>query len=293
VETTPGTAWNYSGGGFMIVQLLLTDVTQQPFPDFLKRHVLDPMGMRNSAFEHPLAEEHRSVAALGYLANDSLVPGGFHVHPELAAAGLWTTPSDLGNWILAMQAAVRGDAGALLTPAMAQAMMTPGLGGWGLGVQIRGSGDTAIFTHGGSNVGYRAAFYGFVHRPSGVVVMTNGDAGAALVEEVAHAVAAEYGWPGFAPHVVTPTHLEPAVVHEWAGTYTQGAVRAIITADDDAPHIRLPGGQLPTTEPIEIIPLAHDRFITADGALTARIVRDASGAVESINIAGTTFKRVP
>lgn len=293
VEATPGTAWSYSGGGFMIVQMLLTDVTQQPFPDLLTRHVLDPMGMRNSAFEHPLAEEHRSVAALGYLANDSLVPGGFHVHPELAAAGLWTTPSDLANWILAMQAAVRGDAGALLTPAMAQAMMTPGLGGWGLGVQIRGSGDTALFTHGGANVGYRAAFYGFVHRPSGVVVMTNGDGGAALVEEVAHAVAAEYGWPGFAPHVVTPAHLEPAVVREWAGTYAQGTVRAIITVDDDASHIRLSGGDLPTTEPLEIIPLSRDRFITADGALTARIIRDAGGAIDSINIGGTPFKRLP
>lgn len=293
VEATPGTAWNYSGGGFMIVQVLLTDVTREPFPDLLKRHVIDPIGMRNSAFEHPLTEAHRGSAALGYLANDSLVPGGFHVHPELAAAGLWTTPSDLANWILAMQAAVRGDPGALLTPGMAQAMMTPGLGGWGLGVQIRGSGDTAIFTHGGANVGYRAAFYGFVHRPSGVVVMTNSDAGGALVEEVAHAVAAEYGWSGFAPHVVIPAHLEPAIVREWAGTYAQGPVRAIITIDDDMAHIRLPGGQLPTTDPLEIIPLARDRFTTADGALTARIIRDASGGIESINVAGTVLKRIP
>jgi CubicO group peptidase (beta-lactamase class C family) len=98
VDTIPGTNWRYSG--FVVTQLLLKDVTGQAFPTLMHDIVLGPIGMTRSTYEQPLPRNRIAEAAMPYRQNSQPVPGGPHVYPEMAPAGLWTTPSDLAKFPL-------------------------------------------------------------------------------------------------------------------------------------------------------------------------------------------------
>src|SRR5262249_43707111 len=108
VESMPGSRWNYSGGGYTVMQQLIIDVTGQPFPRFMREAVLRPLRMERSTFDQPLPAGRARLAATGYLADRSAVQGHWHVYPEMAAAGLWTTPSDLARFAISVQESLAG-----------------------------------------------------------------------------------------------------------------------------------------------------------------------------------------
>lgn len=202
VEFKPGYMFRYSGGGTSVVQLLLTEVTRQPFPAIMRERVLDPLEMSESSYEQPLPKDRIPRAAFGYRANGSLVVGNYHVYPEMAAAGLWTTPSDLTKVLIDIaKSAARGD-GKLLSQATANEMLTVQKGSAALGVFIHGEGESRSFRHGGANDGFRCQLIGYPSSGRGAVIMTNSDNGGAICNEILAAIAKAYGWP-------TPTvHLD-------------------------------------------------------------------------------------
>jgi CubicO group peptidase (beta-lactamase class C family) len=155
--------------------------------------VLEPLGMSGSTYEQPLPAALEPLAATGHDQRGEPIPGKWHTHPERAAAGLWTTPSDLARWIIGVQLASDGES-ALLSGSMTNAMLTAGMGGWGLGPTVTGAGHEARFGHGGSNVGFRAQATGFARRGQGAVIMTNGNNGGALAQEILAAIARVYEW---------------------------------------------------------------------------------------------------
>src|ERR1700744_100481 len=130
IDTPPGTIWRYSGGGITIMQQLMIDVTHEPFPKLMHDTVLAPIGMTHSTYEQPLPAALLPTAATPYDGQDKLVPGGAHTYPEMAAAGLWTTPSDLARFIIENQQSLQGKANHVLSQAMTKEMMTPGKGSW-------------------------------------------------------------------------------------------------------------------------------------------------------------------
>ena len=202
-DTVPGARWLYSGGGITVAQLLATDAAGEPFAPLMRRLVLEPAGMRRSTFENPLPAARHREAASGHERIDTPVPGRFHVYPEMAAAGLWTTAPDLARWAIAVTRAWRGETGGVLSPAMARQMLTVqarqqppyGTGGWGLGVAVDGAGDSLRFSHGGRDEGFVATLAMWPERGQGIVVMTNGVNGA-LMNEVVRAFREEYDIPG-------------------------------------------------------------------------------------------------
>ena len=196
VYKEPGESWQYSGGGYTIVQLLLSDIVRKPFPEIMSEMVLQPVGMNSSTYEQPLPERWHIYAASGYRGDGTKVKGNWHTYPEMAAAGLWTTPSDLGRFAIAIQRAYAGEGETVLTHAMVQQMLTPGMNNHGLGPGI--SEDGLHFGHGGANEGFRCEFMAFTEGGNGVVVMTNSDNGGKLAHEIILSIAEGYGWPGFA-----------------------------------------------------------------------------------------------
>jgi CubicO group peptidase (beta-lactamase class C family) len=90
--------FGYSGGGYAVVQQLITDVTGRPFAAAAQDLVLGPLGMTSSTFAQPLPADLRRQAARP----------DWHVYPESAAAGLWTTAGDLGRFACAVAAAAAG-----------------------------------------------------------------------------------------------------------------------------------------------------------------------------------------
>lgn len=214
LDTLPGTVWRYSGGGYTVLQLLLEDVLGKPFPDLMRELVLDPIGMKSSTFEQPLPTELSMFAARGHEREGARILSGWHDYPEMAAAGLWTTPSDLARLAIELQRALRGEEGRILSPAMAREMMTSGRGGWGLGFKIEGEEGARTFSHGGSNHGYKAQFLAFIEGGMGAIIMTNGDNGSPLAREILLSLATEYGWPGIEQEVREPGKgLDPATSH--------------------------------------------------------------------------------
>ena len=191
----PFQAYKYSGGGVTIMQLALMDLTGRPFAEFMRSTVLDQVGMSDSSYEQPLPAALSSRAARAHDGEGKSMGASWHVYPEQAAAGLWTTPGDLARFIIEVQTAVRGPKGAVLTQATASAMVCPvGVGPFGIGLSIEKRGEGWYFSHGGSNWGFRGDILGHVRKGYGVAMLTNGDNGSALINEIEARVAAAYNW---------------------------------------------------------------------------------------------------
>jgi CubicO group peptidase (beta-lactamase class C family) len=121
----------------------------------------------------------------------------------MAAAGLWTTPSDLARYCIETERSLQGKANHVLSQDLTQQMVTPGKGEYGFGLQIGGSAADPYFSHGGVNAGFESLFVAYEHHGDGAVVMTNAQGGLRLATEVMQSIATEYGWPDFRPIVHT------------------------------------------------------------------------------------------
>lgn len=276
VQRAPGGAWSYSGGGFTIVQLMMTDVTGLSFPELLRRRVLGPVGMGSSTYEQPLPPGRRDNA-VGYLADGRPVPGGFHTYPEMAAAGLWSTPTDLVRWALALQAAYDGRSAKLMSQASAKAMLTPGLGSWGLGIQVDGVGgpaDALRFLHAGDDEGFNDYLTGYMTGGRAIAVMTNGNDGLPVAMELVSAIARQYGWKGFEPTLIKPAALTDAQRAELVGSYSGGAV--VVSLQGSTIDWRT--GARHT----ELIPRGGDFFMLASSAGVVRALRDDAGRINAL-----------
>jgi CubicO group peptidase (beta-lactamase class C family) len=219
LEAVPGSRWKYSGGGYTVMQQLLLDVSHRPFPELLHDTVLAPIGMTRSTYEQPLPEELRSSAATPYKADGSPVEGGFHIYPEMAAAGLWTTPTDLARFAIEIQRSLRGDANRVLSPEMTKQMLVAGQGHYGLGLEIGGSAGNPFFMHGGVDEGFESVLVAYQQSGDGAVVMTNAQGGLPLANEIVRSIALVYGWRDFRPIVRASFKVDPAILSTYTGVY--------------------------------------------------------------------------
>jgi CubicO group peptidase (beta-lactamase class C family) len=190
----PGT-YAYSGGGYTVAQLAIVEAGGRTYGPLLDDLVLRPAGMRHSTFAQPLTPKLLGRAISAHNAKGEVVPGGSNTYPEYAAAGLWTTPSDYGRFLIALQNAHDERRGALLKPASAKAMMTPVDANYGLGLSLGRWGGRPFIQHSGGNAGIACNAFAFLDGSrQGVVIMTNGDGGGRLLNEVFLAMVKAYGW---------------------------------------------------------------------------------------------------
>jgi len=219
LESVPGSKWNYSGGGYTVMQEMVVDVAKEPFPHLLHDTVLVPTGMTHSGYDQPLPEQFQASAATPYEVDEKAVQGGAHTYPEMAAAGLWTTPSDLARYVIEVQESLQDKANHVLSRELTQQMLTPGKGDWGLGLQIGGSAANPYFSHGGVNAGFESLFVAYEHGGVGAVVMTNAQGGSRLADELMRSIAVAYGWPDYQPVTRTAIKADPAVLSRLVGVY--------------------------------------------------------------------------
>jgi CubicO group peptidase (beta-lactamase class C family) len=287
-DIEPGKRWRYSGGGFTVVQLLVADVSGTPFPQLMRETVLEPMGMTESTYEQPLPPVRRSQAATGYRLNGQPVTGKWHTYPEMAAAGLWTTPTDLARYILEVQAAHAGRSSRVISQAMARLMLSPIMGDYGLGPGVSGQGDNLRFSHGGANEGFRAQVMGFAARGQGAAVMTNSDAGATLAAELLRAIGDEYGWPDTPRRDITSVPLAPSRLREYPGTYRAASgPTARVTLEAGELVMRAWGAGAPATP---LIPTAPDEFLRLSDAVVVRFTRER-GEIRALEAIGQRLLR--
>jgi CubicO group peptidase (beta-lactamase class C family) len=280
-DTVPGTLWRYSGGGSSVAQLLMQDVTGRDFPALMRELVLAPAGMVHSGYEQPLPPERAANAAVGHRSDGNAVPGGWHTYPEMFAAGLWTTPSDLARLAIHVQQWFNGRTDGILSPAMTREMLRRQAGAFGLGFSLEYGDGWLAFSHGGANEGYRAMLYAFADRGQGVAIMTSGDAGAQLAGEIIRAVAEEYDWPARQAIVRDIVPIAAAELAAFAGYYTgrmdDRTVSVRISIEDGT--LRSAGIPIGTRT---LHHAGHDVFFHMDAPAEVRFQRDAQGRVAGL-----------
>ncbi|MDN3203761.1 serine hydrolase [Algoriphagus sediminis] len=214
VYKEPGESWMYSGGGYTIMQLMITDLESSDFPEIMQENVLNPIGMTGSTFANPLPDEFHSIAATGYRSNGAEVEGKWPIYPEMAAAGLWTTPSELILYAKEIQNIYQNKENGILKVSTVEEMLTPGLENHGLGPGV----NEFTFGHGGADEGFRANLVAWKDQPVAVVIMVNSDNGS-IIQEILLSIVEEYGLPGITPNKKKVVQLTEDERNRFVGTY--------------------------------------------------------------------------
>ena len=273
----------YSGGGSTIMQVALQDVTGEDFTSLMSQRVLEPLGMQHSTFAQPLPVAAHPDYSDAHDWGGRRVLGGFHVYPEQFPAGLWTTPSDLARFAISVQRSLEGETGALLTTESARTFVTPVRGPNAPGLFIEEYAGESWFGHGGANEGFKCMFRASVEGGRGVVVMTNGDQGIALAEEIVRAIARVYGWPG----VVEPPldASDPAHgLESYTGRYAFGPDSLLFVREEDGRLIL----HDPLDRPYALAALGGDEFLVLGTEIRVRFSAFEAPGASKLRVSTTT-----
>lgn len=233
VDLEPGKQWRYSGGGVTVMQLALTDIEKRSFPEILRVRVLEPIGMTSSSYEQTFTPERLKLAASGHNAQGRVIPGKRHAYPEMAAAGLWTTPTDLAKFAIEVGLSGKGRSNKVLSKETAGLMLKPqiAIGGsvdMALGLFLERHDGEVYYGHGGQDEGFIAELIGSRDGGYGAAIMTNSDGRSGeLIGEILRAVAAEYGWKGYVTAPFTRATLDGGALGKMAGKYRTGSDAAL------------------------------------------------------------------
>lgn len=218
VDTTPGSIWRYSGGGYTVMEKLVEDITGVPLEEYMSK-ILQQIGMHHSTYAQPLPIELHTTASAAYDNTGKIIDGLWHNYPEQAAAGLWTTPSDLARYCIAVQDILAGEKDGILSRATIEKMLTKHQNDWGLGPSLRWEKDSLIFGHGGKNAGFTNELIAFANRGDAVIIMTNADNGGKLIGEVLRSVSKHFGWGISNPRIVELKNVDEKTLENLTGKY--------------------------------------------------------------------------
>jgi CubicO group peptidase (beta-lactamase class C family) len=190
----PGTAFKYSGGGYLVVQQMIEDVTSRPLTILAKEFIFDKLGMESSTFDSKLPQAYLPRAATGHRKTGEPVPGKWHTYPEQAAASLWSTPSDLARLIIEVLKSLKNESNLVLSAEMTRQMLIPQIGIGGVGFNIVIKDGMTRFGHPGWNEGFHNIIIGCPETGQGIIWMTNGENGRRLGREVSRGLAEVVRW---------------------------------------------------------------------------------------------------
>jgi CubicO group peptidase (beta-lactamase class C family) len=211
----------------------------------------------------------------------------------MAAAGLWTTPSDLAHWAIALARSYRGEPGGVLPTAVAREMVSKqahvmppyGNGYWGLGVSVNGDGDSLVFSHNGRDEGFVAEMFMSPAKGRGLVIMMNGVNGG-LIGEIERAFAEEYGFGGQSRVTRAITSLPASKLAEYVGKYSTvvntDTLRLDVSVAADGNTLSVYSS--PAKRSIPLAPVGTDRFVGLEGGGEWTFDREGegSGPIKSI-----------
>lgn len=274
VDRVPGKEFRYSGGGYVVVQQLIMDVTGKPFPALMHDLVFEPLGMTHSTFEAPLPKSLWPKAAQPYDEPHN----GWYFYSAMAPAGLWTTPSDLCLFAIGVGRAYGGQS-KLLSQSLAREMLTYQSNEiYGLGFALGQRGHAMRFWHSGANGGYQSLFEAYPEVGEGSAVMTDGAGGQRLILEIQRAIAEEYGWPDGRMETHTLAKVGPAALRMYPGVYVFGGLfKMVITLDNGQLYLQYgPFGD----KPQKLFPESETRFFMTSAPFLIDFQREADGSVK-------------
>ena len=274
VDMIPHSQWRYSGGGYTLMQQLLIDVAGKSFPNILEEVVLRVIGMKHSTYQQPLPQVLAASAATAHRKGRKL-SGKWHIYPEMAAAGLWTTPSDLALFAIELQNTISGLSNKVLSTPMANLMVTDNMGNYGLGLALKGEGKSARFSHGGINEGFEAYIVAYTSTRQGAVVMANGSGGMHLAQEIIRGIAREYGWINFLGEKRVLAQVDPKLYDAYIGQYELDPyLMLLVSKKGDRLYVRATDQRQ-----FEIFPESEITFFLQEFEAQITFIKDERGRV--------------
>jgi CubicO group peptidase (beta-lactamase class C family) len=271
VDFTPGERHRYSGGGYCILQQLMIDTLKQPFPVIMEDTVIKPLGMTHSTYLQPLPEDRARWAATGHRSSGLPVKGKWHVYPEMAAAGLWTTPRDLARFAVELQLSSKNKSNKILSQKMTRLMLTPFVSdSMGLGMAVVEYGQAVYFHHSGGNEGFRCFLIAHRDNGYGAVVMTNSDNGSQLYSEITRGIANIYRWEDYLPTHYEVIRLTPEQLKPLAGKYSRDSDHMLtVTLENGRLYSRIT-----LAEKREMFPISQTKFVRQTERMVYEFVID-------------------
>lgn len=287
VLEAPGASLRYSGGGYTVAEIALQDRLQQPFEQIMRTWLAVPVGLKQADFTQPLPSRSHGHTARGHLGDGGVVPGGWHNHPEQAAAGLWTTASDMAALLIEIRKGWQGTSAVFTRDSIRELLANP-IDGHAYGFRLIGEDDQVFMTHYGGTVGYRAGMTLNLSTGNGAVYLSNSDNGSELGLEFFGAVSGVYGWPVFRPVRVERAEQPVEVLKSLVGRYGFEDGPAIsVVYEQDALTLVFPNGDRYAMVPIAGAPR---EFIHPDSAVRASF--DGEGKDTTIQLYGETGRRL-
>ncbi len=271
VDTIPGSIWRYSGGGYTVMEKVVEDVSGVPFETYMSKNILLPIGMKNSTYQQPIGKEFQSNISAAYDGNGNLIEGLWHNYPEQAAAGLWTTPSDLALYCIEIQDILKGKKEGVLTKETIERMLTKHKNNWGLGLSLRYERDSLIFSHGGKNAGFTNDLVAYAYQGKALIVMTNADNGGKLISEIKNAVSEYYNWSISQPETIDVIELSDTALKQFLGKYElkeQGLVLEVQLKENNLYLTNTPIGDL------SLVPMTETQFINIESGTVIEFLFD-------------------
>ncbi len=223
-EFSPGSDWQYSGGGYVVVQLALEDHLGRSLPELAAEKVFEPLGMEHSTMEQPGSPQFPADVALVHDEGGAVIRTGIPITPQISASGMWSTPADLVKFAIAIQRALAGDNLGAISPSAAQELTDihslKHVGGMGMPF-FRGFGfaNTDWFRHDGSNTGVNGDLMASMNGGYGIVMLGNGDDAntGPVFAKLRREILSRMSWKRRVP--VTEVPLDPIVRKAVIGTY--------------------------------------------------------------------------
>jgi CubicO group peptidase (beta-lactamase class C family) len=279
----PGLKFQYSGGGSTVSQLMIADVAKMSYDKFMLDNVLKPIGMTNSFFGTPLKINKIQALATAYSPSGAELPGKYKIHPEMAAAGLWTTPTDISKFIIESQLSYEGKSNKILSKEIARLMLDPYIvtnnsvlpKNGGLGVFIEEKNGKKYFLHKGGNAGFVCIYYGSMEGGKGVAVMINSN-NDKILQEVVNSVSQVYDWDGFyIPIIKTLNSVGETVLESYAGNY-EFAPNVILTITKVGNHLQ---AKATGFKEFEVFPETESKFFAKDFNAEIEFLKDDENKV--------------
>jgi len=253
-------------------------LTGKAFSALVQESIFAPLGLKNSTLDAIPGDEMRTRTATGHLRTGQPAMGLWHIYPESAAKGLWTTPTDFALFLCDLLASATGGPGRLLSPVWARVLLAPQVESYGFGFRAEGSGDDVVFTLRTKTLGYACAMVLYPAISQGAVIMTNSDNGSVLIQEILCALSEAYKWPHFKPEEKTVLRLAPETYAAFEGRYEVNPNYVLDVAREDYYLVIRPTGQAATKFYAE----GQTLFYSTDPYIRIQFFSDKQGRVDSL-----------
>lgn len=178
---TPGTNWQYSGGGYVIIQMALEDTLNKPIAELAKEYIFSPLGLENTTMIQPNENGFLTNVALVHDKDGKVIKTGLPITPQVGPSGLWSTPTDLAKLSIEIQNALRNKNNKVISNRVAKRVtevtaLKNAVGGWSYGWQRSfGYNNFDWFACNGSNTGVGGSVFATMTDGNGFAFLANGE----------------------------------------------------------------------------------------------------------------------